>query len=458
MAAGPSAVTIDPSDVVVAPPHAAGGINPADVEVHGQGKSGEGALSRFASNFWDQVNPLAMGNAIVDMAKKAVTHPVDAVLDTGEALAKPLRAGLEALHKGDPVEAARHFVNYGLSPVGGGTLDAAGDQMQQGDIAGGLGKTAGLGTAMVVAPKLMTGAAETIHGIPDAVNAVKQFATKPGTPKILGGAGEMAAGAGAMVTGHPVAMVYGAGGAARGMSRLMKGLAENKAAAAAKAVEAPPIFDDLAQSLGGKSFDKLSPEGQATVRNIAGKIANPEASAPVPKTVADLANPEPKVVGAAEPVSAERPDWRQGIVDELQPKGATVEDLAKPQEPKPESGTIVPMQGKPPKVGKNTAVAEEVSDAPGHPREAVNRDRLALDMAQKMHESGISAEDMRNATPEHWTMARDAVRLYDENGRQIAGKKSTAPSPATVKAALQHLERLGKTRAIAQQLADEVNK
>jgi hypothetical protein len=361
----------------------ADGFTPPPLDSH-EGVAGN-PIERFAKNFWDQVNPLALGNAMIEAAK----HPLDTLDAAGKAMAKPLYDGIKAVHEGNYTEAARHFVNYGLnaSPGVGSTLDAAGNQMEQGDIAGGAGKTAGLATAML-APKIVP---KIVEGVDTAVRA----------------------------TGRAVS---------KGVDALSGVDPELIGVVSPRAAHGLRVMQKLKKVLGseGATAETAAPAAE---------------SAPIP----------PKIIPGEAEAGAARPEWRQSMVDELNKptENATVQELAAPPIKKVvPRGTpkVVPINENAGNLGN---LGNLGNDAPAHPFEAVNRDKLALDLAKWLHREGkgIPLEDAQRMTPANWKMARDAVR---------PGMTPATPSPTTVKAALTHLERLESQRSIAEQMAEEV--
>lgn len=96
------------------------------------------AWSRFAKNFGEMINPVS----IVTGAYNAIRHPLDtgaAILEqSGEQFDKATQAGREGRYS--------EMVGHGLGsiPVIGPIAAEAGEQIAAGDIAGGLGKAAGM--------------------------------------------------------------------------------------------------------------------------------------------------------------------------------------------------------------------------------------------------------------------------------------------------------------------------
>lgn len=110
------------------------------------------ALSRFASNFGEMLNPVSAVKGIA----QAVAHP----LATGEAIlqasGEQLGKAKEAFGQGEYAEAAGRTV--AAIPLIGPAAAEAGEQIAAGDVAGGLGKGAGLLTgAALVGPAARLG-------------------------------------------------------------------------------------------------------------------------------------------------------------------------------------------------------------------------------------------------------------------------------------------------------------
>jgi hypothetical protein len=103
------------------------------------------ALSRFASNFGEMLNPVT--------AIKGIAHAVANPVETGQAIlqasGEQLGQAKDAFGRGDYMEAGGRTL--AAIPLIGPAAAAAGDQIASGDVAGGLGKGAGLltGAALV---------------------------------------------------------------------------------------------------------------------------------------------------------------------------------------------------------------------------------------------------------------------------------------------------------------------
>jgi hypothetical protein len=102
-----------------------------------QGPQGS-AVGRFASNAWEMVNPINIATGLYN----TVRHPVE----TGKAIlsqsAEQLSKAGEAASQGRYLEAVGH--TGGAIPIVGPLAAEAGEQIAQGDIAGGFGKATGM--------------------------------------------------------------------------------------------------------------------------------------------------------------------------------------------------------------------------------------------------------------------------------------------------------------------------
>lgn len=135
------------------------------------------AAWRFLSNAGEMLNPVTMVKGVAS----AIAHPID----TGKALVgsqlDQFRTAKDLYNQGRYEEAGGHAV-AGALPLLGPAAAAAGEQIAQGDIAGGLGKGAGLLAPAVigaVAPKSVG-----VRGLkvnPETADAVA-FAQKNGIP------------------------------------------------------------------------------------------------------------------------------------------------------------------------------------------------------------------------------------------------------------------------------------
>lgn len=142
MASGSTAAVNDWQDVSDWQDVDSGGSHPLDAIGHG------------ISEWWKQVSPAGM--------VEAVQHPGQALHNLGNQNAALWQRAKDAYDKGDYPAAIAHGINYAVNgiPGLGYSLDEAGNKFSTGDVAGGLGQTAGIATNLIgpkVAPKI-TGA------------------------------------------------------------------------------------------------------------------------------------------------------------------------------------------------------------------------------------------------------------------------------------------------------------
>lgn len=123
------------------------------------------ALGRFASNAGEMLNPVAAAKGVWD----AVRHPVD----TGRAIIGASGAQIEkaaaAARGGDYATATGHV--FGAIPLIGPAAAAAGEQIAEGDIAGGLGKGVGLLVPVGASAALRTAGASARAAAPSGLRA-----------------------------------------------------------------------------------------------------------------------------------------------------------------------------------------------------------------------------------------------------------------------------------------------
>lgn len=117
-------------------------------------KTGPPASLPADFNQWDQPKPasaasrlgsnLLSGLGVTDDegAKNFFAHPLDTVIKSFEAQGELAKKARDAYDKGDYEGALQHSLNY-LVPFVGQQTDQAGEQLKEGDIAGGIGRTLG---------------------------------------------------------------------------------------------------------------------------------------------------------------------------------------------------------------------------------------------------------------------------------------------------------------------------
>lgn len=123
------------------------------------------ATSRFLSNAGEMVNPVAIAQGLY----QSVRHPVDTLMNVAEAQGAQLNTGLDRLREGRYMEAVGHGA-AGLVPLLGPAAAEAGEQMSEGDWAGGLGR--GVGTvATTLIPAAARGTRQAMRALPNSVAA-----------------------------------------------------------------------------------------------------------------------------------------------------------------------------------------------------------------------------------------------------------------------------------------------
>src|SRR5262249_7788954 len=147
------------------------------------------AASRFGSNFLS-----GAGVTSNEQAKQFFTHPVDALK---QMAAQQGELGLQArreLANKDYVRGLTHAVEY-LLPGIGPNLAQAGTQLEQGDIAGGAGRTLGAAipiaignpdTAGAIASTAKNAATTTARAAKAGAGAVKDLATVENAATAIG--------------------------------------------------------------------------------------------------------------------------------------------------------------------------------------------------------------------------------------------------------------------------------
>lgn len=114
-------------------------------------------------------NPKTINQAI----QSAFWHPIKTAKSIGAAQDVPRQKALKAFEQGNAVEGVRHLVDW-LIPFLGPRLDQAGDFMQQGEIAKGLGATTDVAAQLVlpkVAGKVAFNAPRLVSGTKNAADA-----------------------------------------------------------------------------------------------------------------------------------------------------------------------------------------------------------------------------------------------------------------------------------------------
>jgi hypothetical protein len=297
-------------------------------------------------------------------------------------------------------------------------------------------------------------AGNAVASIPGKVSEV---AKTPGTMTIAKGGAQGVAGAGAILEGHPY---IGGGLLARGWQNVVKGMEERRAAQNAP----PPILDDLAQSLAGKTFDKLTPDAQAQIRQISENVREPVRKIPPPpvteggristgapttpgKTMAqyiqeDIDARKAKAAASQQPAAERVPIWKDLPKPSEEKFGPPEGPLPRPQLPSGRRPPGQPAPETPQDAAQQFEGAYQIPDAertgqvkpaPKESYQRAARTVKARALARWLRIGGISLEDAQSMNAEQWGMAADGAGV-------------NVPSPDSVKLALGELEKLYKAK------------
>ena len=132
------------------------------------------SLKRALSGLWSMTNPIGIASGLA----QAVRHPIDTGTNIVRAQVDQGRQAFEAAKDGRVFEAAGHGA-ASLLPVVGPLAAQTGERIAEGDVAGGLGQTAGL-----LAPFAVSGAVQAARG-PAKAKALEQTATQQVADRVL---------------------------------------------------------------------------------------------------------------------------------------------------------------------------------------------------------------------------------------------------------------------------------
>ncbi len=465
-----------------------------------------GALHSFVSNLYDRLNPhlidatmeaikQAQEGGIPDVVKQAVLNTAtgglsDAVKRTSDLITGP---GKEALDhwKGvfNPDVTPQDRVLSLARAVGGPVVSRAIDHAQKNDPAGAFGSI----TGDAANAALLVALPEAADAAPGVVSAVKDAATKPGTLKLVTGAGQGASAVPMLLKGHP----FIAGGLAmRALDNIKEALKLRSAAG-----EVPALYEQIAKGMGGTGYADLEPAMQARVQQIAenlraGKSTTPIENEPYPipertgpivppgsgsvpggKTIGEMIGeelaarrgqapiqpvnvpPAPESASLRTPLKppvGQVPLVKQPIVSEtpeIPPFGGVNVPL-RPPLAKP--GSVTPITDVPRSTTSN--VVPEVSAAGNPvpeafrtentgettglqiPQEANARAAIVDKLAQHFHDAGVTAADLDAVAKNP-----EAHKLFWDNASQLPGLSKQAhysASDATIQGTREALARL----------------
>lgn len=107
------------------------------------------SVKDFASETWKQINPVSA----VEGINQTIRHPIDTFHSLNKAQDEVAQKAEDAFKKGDYGTGVGHVLNW-LLPIIGPQSDEAGEMINRGEIAKGLGKSVGLGLNLA-APELV---------------------------------------------------------------------------------------------------------------------------------------------------------------------------------------------------------------------------------------------------------------------------------------------------------------
>lgn len=169
--------------------------------------------SRLYDNFLS-----GLGVTSDEQAKHFFTHPIDTLMQSVGGQGELAIKAKEAYQRGDYKAAVMHGLNY-LVPFIGQQTDQAGEQLKEGDIAGGIGRTLGTGITLAAGTpegRALPGkAVASIKPMASAVaGAVREVATPENIGTAIGGTagyhfGDYAGGAGGAAAGRAIGKALG---------------------------------------------------------------------------------------------------------------------------------------------------------------------------------------------------------------------------------------------------------
>jgi hypothetical protein len=114
-------------------------------------------VGRTLAAYWDEINPVTQAKGLAG----AVADLAGTVQGIGKKQAEPYERAKKSFAEGDYAGGAIHAVNW-LIPLIGPQLDEAGQKGREGDYAGMVGKSLGIGTNLFVAPKVIGAGADML--------------------------------------------------------------------------------------------------------------------------------------------------------------------------------------------------------------------------------------------------------------------------------------------------------
>jgi hypothetical protein len=341
---------------------------PADFSQWDQPKQ-PSAASRLGTNFLS-----GLGVTSNDDAKNFFRHPLDTVIKSFEAQGELAKKARAAYDKGDYMGALQHGLNY-LVPFVGQQTDQAGEQLKQGDIAGGVGRTLGAAAPIVAgSPEVQSAAGDVASAAADTAGKALQVARRITPKQVAQGVGGVS-GAG---LGHGALSVPGAYYGVKGAGNLAEGILGKERANA-------PI--GLPSRVAGGPAS--APEFTAPATEVESPAASAVPAAQSPAAAPAATSPESAAPAATpQPTRATLSNLKQQINDSL--GGKTDYEMAggKPLE-----------KGKPIAARPQTNLKQQIADAAEKPAAQTPRAPLT-DLQKQIATAANPLPDGFTATPD----------------------------------------------------------
>lgn len=349
------------------------------------------ALERFMSGAWKNLNPVTAATGLYG----AVRHPIDTGKAIGNAQYAELEKALNDLRSGHYSEMVGHGI-AGALPIIGPAAAAAGERIGSGDVAGGLGESAGLlapfgaGPAMRGARAVAGGAAKGARALPGGARVLNAAADMADTASVDRIVDVMAPKVGANKTrfGNKAAKIAPQIAREADLTALSReGLARK---VEAKLADATSVMDDAADARLASQQVKTAPLLKQLDEEIAQLTATPADASQFPRS-------------AKTPPQPTRGQQLDGITGEL--SAAQVADT-KPY------GTAVEPSPNAAKIATLRQIRSEIATlGPVAPYESVRRVRQAWDQVSKPKYLPSTAADALKSQGEAFAAERGTAAM-----------------------------------------------
>ena len=151
-------------------------VTPVSTDENGNARTWMDSVSDFGKELWNQVNPVSG----IQGAAQLAAHPIDSLKSDAGAREQVYQEAEDAFKKGNYSEGAAHLL-YAALPFIGPQLDQAGNNFVQGNIAKGMGASAGMGLSLA-GPEGVKNAIMAVPGasaVQDLARRMYQSSLKP---------------------------------------------------------------------------------------------------------------------------------------------------------------------------------------------------------------------------------------------------------------------------------------